>query len=69
MGNHTDSIEDIDPFMADEFDDLLVQIKDEFGVDIERDVIDAMSGEMALALLPSEAIHASFQGKAASTGR
>ena len=50
----TDYIEDVDPFMADEFDDLLVQIKDEFGVDIERDVIDALSGEMALALLPSE---------------
>ena len=50
----TDSIEDIDPFMADEFDDLLAQIEDEFGVDIERDVIDALSGEMALALLPSE---------------
>ena len=50
----TDSIRDIDPGLSDEFDDFLAQVDDEFGVDIERDVIDAMSGEMALALLPSE---------------
>ncbi len=48
------SLEDIDPYAREEFEELLDEIEDETGVDLERDVIDELSGEVALALLPSD---------------
>ena len=49
-----DSLEDADPFAADDLDESLKIFEDEFGIDVERDVIDALSGEVAVALLPSD---------------
>ena len=49
-----DFIADVDPYAADDLDESLDLFEDEFGVDVERDVIDALSGEVAIALLPSD---------------
>ncbi len=49
-----DSIEDVDPYAADAFYEFLDSFEDEVGVDLERDVIDALSGEVAVAVLPSD---------------
>ena len=49
-----DSLEDLDPYTWEEFEEFLDDFKDETDVDLERDVIDEMSGEVALALLPSD---------------
>ena len=49
-----DFIADADPYAADDLDESLELFEDEFGVDVERDVIDSLSGEMAIALLPSD---------------
>ena len=47
-------IEEADAGVADEFDNVLEQVEAEFGIDVQRDVIDALTGEIAIALLPSE---------------
>ena len=49
-----DSIDDVDPYAADAFNESLDSFEDEVGFDLERDVIDALSGEVAVALLPSD---------------
>ena len=49
-----DSLEDIDPYAQADLEELLDSIENETGVDLERDVIDDLSGEAALALLPSD---------------
>ncbi len=49
-----DSIDDADPYAADAFYESLDSLEDELGIDLERDVIDALSGEVAVALLPSD---------------
>ena len=41
-----------DDSLADVLDAVLKTLKDAFGVDLERDILDWMSGELAFALLP-----------------
>ncbi len=48
------SLEDLDPYAREEFEEFLDDFEDETGVDLERDVIDSLSGEVAFALLPSD---------------
>ena len=48
------SLEDLDPYAREELEEFLDDFEDETGVDLERDVIDELSGEVALALLPSD---------------
>ena len=48
-----DSMEEFDPYSADEFETFVDEMEDEIGIDLERDVIDSLTGEMAFALLPS----------------
>ena len=49
-----DSIENLDPDSQNDFEGFLEDVEDELGVDLERDVIDALTGEVAFALLPSD---------------
>ena len=49
-----DSIENLDPDSQNDFEGFLEDVEDELGVDLERDVIDALTGEVAVALLPSD---------------
>ena len=49
-----DSLENLDPYAREELEEFLDDFEDETGVDLERDVIDELSGEVALALLPSD---------------
>ena len=49
-----DSLENLDPYAQEAFEEFLEEMEDETGVDLERDVIDALTGEIALALLPSD---------------
>ena len=41
-------------YASEEFDDALDALKDETGVDLERDIIDELTGEIAFAVLPSD---------------
>ena len=50
----TDSIENLDPYTQEDFEEFLESFEDETGVDLERDLIDSLTGEMAFALLPSD---------------
>ena len=49
-----DSLENLDPYAQEAFEEFLKEMEDETGVDLEKDVIDALTGEIALALLPSD---------------
>ena len=49
-----DSIENLDPDSQNDYEGFLEDVEDELGVDLERDVIDALTGEVAFALLPSD---------------
>ena len=49
-----DSIENLDPDSQNDFEGFLEDVEDELGVDLARDVIDALTGEVAFALLPSD---------------
>ena len=49
-----DSLGDVDPEALEFLDDALDDLWRETGIDLEQDVIDALSGEVALALLPSD---------------
>ena len=49
-----DSIENLDPYTTAEFEDYLENIKNDIGIDLERDVIDSLSGEAAVAPLSSD---------------
>ena len=51
-----DSIENLDPDSQNDFEGFLEDVEDELGVDLERDVIDALTGEVAFALLPSDLV-------------
>ena len=48
-----DQIQDQDRAAADAFDQGLRDFADETGVDLERDIIEQLTGEVSLALLPS----------------
>lgn len=47
-------IEEADPYAADDVRLLLDDFEEEIGIDVEDDVLDALSGEFAVALLPGE---------------
>ena len=49
-----DSIGNLDPDSRNDYEGFLEDVEDELGVDLERDVIDALTGEVAFALLPSD---------------
>ena len=51
---YVDAIGDFDSYVADEFDRALRDFEDETGVDIEDDLIDRLTGEVAFALLSSD---------------
>ena len=57
-----DTIEDFDEDVADDFDDWLDDFEDQVGYDLELDVISALSGEIAMALLPSDVNPDLFSG-------
>ena len=48
-----DSMEEFDPYSSAEFQTFVDELEEETGTDLERDVIDSLTGEMAVALLPS----------------
>ena len=49
-----DSLRDADPDALEAVEDALDDLEEETGIALEQDVIDALSGEVALALLPSD---------------
>ena len=49
-----ESLEDTNEFGSRELDDLLAELEDSTGIDLERDVIEELNGYMAMALLPSD---------------
>ena len=49
-----DTLEDSDPWAAEDFDEFLDDMEDETGVDLERDVIESLTGEVSLAIMPSD---------------
>jgi hypothetical protein len=49
-----DTLEDSDPWVAEDFDEFLDELEDETGVDLERDVIDSLTGEVSLAIMPGD---------------
>ena len=51
---YVDAIGGFDSYTADEFDRALRDFEDETGVDVEDDLIDRMSGEIAVAVLSSD---------------
>ena len=49
-----DSLRDADSELLDAVDDALDDLEGETDIDLQEDIIDALSGEIALALLPSD---------------
>ena len=49
-----DTLEDSDPWAAEDFDEFLDDLEDETGIDLERDVIESLTGEVSLAIMPSD---------------
>ena len=49
-----DTLQDTDQEAFEAFEQALDDLEDETGIDVERDIIDALSGEIAFALLPSD---------------
>ena len=49
-----DSIGNLDPYTEGEFEEFLEDIEDATGIDLERDIIDSLCGEAAVALLWSD---------------
>ena len=49
-----DAIEETDPYTADDLRQVLLDFEAEVGIDVEDDVLDTLSGELAAALLPSD---------------
>ena len=49
-----DTLEDSDPWAAEDFDEFLADLEDETGVHLERDVIESLTGEVSLAIMPSD---------------
>ena len=50
----TDQIEDLDPYTQEDFEEFLEEFEDVTDVDLERDLIDSLTGEIAFALLPGD---------------
>ena len=49
-----DYLEDSDPYDAEDLEEFLADFEDATGVDLESDLIDSLSGEIAVALTPSD---------------
>ncbi len=49
-----DIIQETDPYTADDLRQLLRDFEAEVGIDVDEDVLDTLSGELAVALLPSD---------------
>ena len=49
-----DYVEEFNPYSGEDLDELLEAFEGEVGVDIERDLIEQLTGEVALAVLPSD---------------
>ena len=47
-----DVLEETYPWASEEFDEFLDELDDVTGVDLEQDIIESLSGEVALAILP-----------------
>ena len=49
-----DTLEDTDPWAAEDMDEFLEDLEDETGVDLEGDVIESLTGEVSLAVMPGD---------------
>ena len=49
-----DALEESDPWAAEDFDEFLDELEDETGVDLERDIIESLTGEVSLAIMPGD---------------
>ena len=49
-----DALEESDPWAAEDFDEFLDDLENETGVDLERDVIESLAGEVSLAIMPGD---------------
>lgn len=49
-----DTLEESDPWAAEDLDEFLDDLEDETGVDLEGDVIESLSGEVSLAIMPGD---------------
>ena len=47
-----DTLEESDPWAAEDFEQFMDDLEDETGVDLERDVIESLTGEVSLAVMP-----------------
>lgn len=56
------TLEDTDPSTVEGFDQLLDDLEAETGIDLERDVIDSLTGEVSLAVMPGD-VRFSFDGE------
>ena len=48
------TMDDLDPYGESELQNILDEVENETGIDVEEDVMDSLNGEIALALLPSD---------------
>ena len=58
-----DTLEESDPSTAEEFDQFLEDLEDETGVALEMDVVESLTGEVSLALLPSDIRFSAYDGE------
>lgn len=49
-----DTLEETDPWAAEDLDVFLDDLEDETGVDLEGDVIESLTGEVSLAIMPGD---------------
>ena len=49
-----EALEESDPWAAEDFDRFMDDLEDETGVDLQRDVIDSLTGEVSLAIMPGD---------------
>ena len=49
-----DTLEDTEPSVAEGFDQFLDDLEVETGIDLERDVIESLTGEVSLAVMPGD---------------
>ena len=47
-----EALEESDPWEAEDFERFMDDLEDETGVDLQRDVIDSLAGEVSLAIMP-----------------
>ena len=49
-----DALAESDPWADEDMDELLEDLEEETGVDLERDVIESLTGEVSLAVMPGD---------------